>query len=253
MDHKPGPARKGQQGQTLVVAALGLAVLVIFFLGLIRYMQMLSLAQFTQETAKFAAEVGARPSGDLLTSGQLTIDEAEARAVIRAELERALDQASGINATKAEVIGKAIIEILQPAGGNCQQFPGDDRCFSVPAVRVTLAIPFNFLGLNVTITRRGVATTAPLPGSGRESREPAHPTPIGIPSQVATALPTGTPTPTPLSERPTDTPTPTATATPAMEEPIITPTSTPLSERPTSTPTPELIPMPPTTDQTGRS
>jgi hypothetical protein len=221
-----------EKGQTLPITALGLAVLVIFFMGLVRTMQMIALAQFTQETAKFAAEVGARPSGSLLTTRQLAIDEAEAHAVIRAELERALAQVNGLGANKEDVARSATIEILQPADGLCEQFPGDDRCFAVPAIRVTLAVPFNFLGFGLTLTRSGIATTAHLPGSGRELIEPPPPTPISIPTQVATILPTPTATATPPIVRPTDTPAPpTATATPALEQPTSTP-----------------IPIPPPTD-----
>lgn len=240
-----------QHGQSLPIYALMLTGLVVFALALITYFQMLAMAQFTQETAKFAAEIAARPSGERLAGNRLEIDEVQAKAVIEAELYRALDQASGVrNATKQDIINDVVVDILNPVPGICEQFPDDSRCFHTPAVRVTLTIPFNFMGVPVTIRRSGIATTSPTPGdSGSGSGNNGTATPIGFPTQEITAVPGTTNTPVPTATNtpvigPPATLAPTATNTPAIgppatNTPVPTATNTPFwgIPRPTATPT----------------
>lgn len=183
------PRHNEESGQIIVFAALALVVLVIFAMGMIRYMQMVALANFTQDTVKFAAEVAARPSGSNLTTGRLQIDEAEANAIIKAELSRALDQATNLNHPKHLIIqDNTTIEILQP-DGTCQSFPDDGRCFSVPAIRVTMTVPFQFMGFNLNITRSGIATTGALPGTGDNDPTLPMPTPVILPTEFVTPIP----------------------------------------------------------------
>ncbi len=69
----------GEEGQVLVIATALLGALAISALFFLSIQRAYNLANFLDETAELVAQAAARPEGDTIIDGTLSIDPVEAR------------------------------------------------------------------------------------------------------------------------------------------------------------------------------
>lgn len=160
------PNRPGEDGQVLVMATAILGALAIFALFYLSVQRAYNLANFLDETAELVAQAAARPEGDTIVDGSLTIDPAEARKAGKAALEFSLEAIPGevdqseIDALKLQLNTDDGLKVYNPGdvSADCTEIGASSPDCLFPAVRVQLRLNHRLFGINFTIGTDGIAT-----------------------------------------------------------------------------------------------
>ena len=190
----PRPASV-EEGQVLVVAAALMGALAIFVLFYLNVQRAYNLANFLDETAELVAQAAARPDGDTIVDGSLTIDPGQARAAGKAALEFSLEALPGeltaadIADLKGQLDTEAGLKIYNPndPSVDCREVGGSSPDCLFPAVRVQLRLDYQLFGVPFTIGTTGIATLGDDPrfnGSGPNPEITPEPTPAFSPIVV---------------------------------------------------------------------
>lgn len=171
--------KQNEKGQALVIGAGILFCLAITMLLYLSIQRAYNLANFLDETAELAAQSAAEPVADDIVNGLVTIDSTKAIEKSTATINFSAQSISG------EIDPSSIISTtttINPGDTNsiCADYnldPTEITCL-FPLVIVDLELPHRLMGVDFTITSRGVATL------GANSRQPDA-VPIVLPEPTA--------------------------------------------------------------------
>ncbi len=185
----------GEEGQVLVIATALLGALAISALFFLSIQRAYNLAYFLDETAELVAQAAARPEGDTIIDGTLSIDPVEARKAGKAALDFSLKAIPGelvqsdIDAMKSQLETDDGLKVYNPGDPSvdCTEIGASSPDCLFPAVRVQLRLNYRLFGINFTIGTDGVATLGDDPRFNNSLPNPEitpEPTPFIIPIVV---------------------------------------------------------------------
>jgi hypothetical protein len=225
--------RRQQSGQTVILAAAGIGVVVLIFALVISLSGLLMALSNAQDVLRDSARAGVLTAGG--DEGALLLKQSKATDAAREVFEVGIGQVSGwLKADEATLS----VEVLNPSNGSCSSFPGDGRCLYRPAVRLQTNVTIKSL-LGIWGDVSFDLSTVAVAGIGDPVEAPPATNLPPVRTEVVTFEPTVTNTPKPTNTpSPTRTPVPTRTPWPTRTRvPTRTPTNTPRPE-PTNTPRP---------------
>ncbi len=159
-----------EKGQVLVIAVAMICALAIVMLFFLNIQRAYNLSNFLDETAELAAQAAAEPKADSLLTGNIIVDESQARIATKAAIQYSAESNLGdldgrINQLTCQMetplptdCPAGSLTVLNPPNSGCEKYnaSGDTEC-EFPVVIVQLILPYRLFGVDFTVGAQGVA------------------------------------------------------------------------------------------------